>query len=585
MRNQPNVVLVLALILLFPMAICAPSAAAQDNVMEFVIAYPQDMGELNPLYGKSSRTWWYNMLVYDTLLSYDENLTAIPWLAENYGVSEDGLQVTFTLREGAYWHDGQPVTPEDVKFTFELMRDGPSYPLGWVFMQHVTDIEIAGRDIIFTLDQVNSFAADNLGSHYILPKHIREGIDANSSTWDDPTDATSHIGSGMFKYVGRVPDEYTELERFDNWWGPDNPYVGQLPNIERIKIEVILGPEARLLAMRAGDVDTERYEVFGSFISSVLDAPELQLVTGVPSRWEIVLGMNTTIPGLDDFEVRRAIAYAINRDQLVNIGRLGFGTPVMNVIPEAFYPELYHSSGDFPEQNVTIANMILDDAGWTDTDMNGIRDNGAGVELSYELLALSWDDPSVYTGSGIKLQLEEIGFEINLVALSDGPMYEAIFQIPRTYDMFAMGLGLLPEPNHILLRMHSDYDFNWGSNPYGWINSTFDNLLENFVSSTQANLPDAARAAQIAATENMPYIPLYICDDTHALRAEWTNFSTKPGGPFTFFSPETMVFMYDSEMYGSRSGSNIILFLAVGAGAFAAGIFVTYVVLQRQHEE
>ncbi len=94
MRNQPNVVLVLALILFFPMAICAPIAAAQDNVMEFVIAYPQDMGELNPLYGKSSRTWWYDMLVYDTLLSYDENLTAIPWLAENYSVSEDGLPVS-----------------------------------------------------------------------------------------------------------------------------------------------------------------------------------------------------------------------------------------------------------------------------------------------------------------------------------------------------------------------------------------------------------------------------------------------------------------------------------------------------------
>jgi hypothetical protein len=83
----------------------------------------------------------------------------------------------------------------------------------------------------------------------------------------------------------------------------------------------------------------------------------------------------------------------------------------------------------------------------------------------------------------------------------------------------------------------------------------------------------------------MPYIPLFVSDDTHVLRAEWTNFSTKPGGPFSIFCPETMVFMYDSETYTSPAGADPVLILAIGAGAFAAGIVVTYAVLLRKYAD
>ncbi|MFX1368695.1 MAG: ABC transporter substrate-binding protein [Promethearchaeota archaeon] len=585
MRKQMNGILVLVTLLFFPAITYAPAATAQDDVMEFVMAYPQEMDELDPLSFPVHLTVWYNMLVYDTLLSYDENLSTIPWLAEDYSISDDGLQVNFTLREGAFWHDGQPVTPEDVKFTFELIKNSPaSYTRGSAFLQHVTDIEILDRDIVFTLDQVNSFAVYNLGSTFILPKHIREGIPTNSTIWNDHTNVTAHIGSGMFRYVERVPDEYTELERFDDWWGPDNPYVGQLPNIERVRIDIIQSQETRLLSMINGDVDTERYEVSGSYISSVLDAPELQLVTGVVSIWDYFLGMNTNVSGLDDFEVRKAIAYAINREELINIGRLGFAQETKSIIPEAFYPMVYHPDGDFPEHSITISNQILDDAGWVDTNMNGIRDNGAGVELSFELLALSWDDASVYTGMGLKLQLEEIGFEIDVLAQSDEVLYPAVFQSPRSFEMVAGGLSYPAWPEFPFWRMHSDHYVDWDFNPWGWINGTFDAFLEDFISATPSEFASAARAVQVAATENMPYIPIFVADDSHALRAEWTNFSTKPGGPFSIFCPETMVFMYDSEMYTSAAGTDPVLILTVGVGTFAAGVVLAGVALRRKHE-
>ncbi|MFX1369824.1 MAG: ABC transporter substrate-binding protein, partial [Promethearchaeota archaeon] len=483
--------LVIALFLFFPAAVMVPAAVAQTPEMLFVMAFPSDIGELNPIYWRSERSHWYDMLVYDTLLAYDENLEKIPWLAESYSVSSDGLNVSFMLREGATWHDGEPVTPDDVKFTFEYIRDTYEDANWWTFLQTVTDVVIDGNEITVVTDQLNSFAADNLGEIYILPQHIREGMPSNHSSFNDHLNVTAHTGSGPFKYVERVPDEYTELERYDNWWGPDNPNVGQLPNIERVRIDVVLGQDARILAMRSGDADTERYEVFGAYVQTILNAPELQLVQGVASQWDYVLGMNCTLPGLDDFEVRKAIAYAINREQLITIGRLGHGTTTTSVIPETFYPGLYHSDGDFPEQNITHANWLLNQSGWIDTNADGVRDNGMGDELSFELWTLSWDDISVATGTALMLQLEAIGFEINMEVVDDDPMYVGIYEIPRTYEMYTMADGYGAFPDHVWWRMHSDNDVDWGSNPYGWDNTTFDGILDDYLAATPAELPEA----------------------------------------------------------------------------------------------
>jgi ABC-type transport system substrate-binding protein len=577
LKKQSIALTVLALFLFFPVMVHVPTAVAQDDVIEFVMAFFQDFGELNPSFWGTERSHWYVMCVYD------KNLNLIPWLAEAFNVSTDGYKVTFTLREGAFWHDGQPVTPEDVKFTFERIRDFPGGINYRLLIQYVTDVTVIGQDIVVTLDEVINWAPDVLGNVPILPKHIREGIATDDAIWEDHTNRTAHIGSGMFKYVERSPGEYTLLERFDDWWGPDNPNVGQLPNIERVRIEVIRTQEARILAMINGDIDTELYEVTGPFVNTVLDAPELQLITGAPTIWYYLLGMNTVLPGLDDFEVRKAIAYAIDRQELIDIARLGFGTAITSVIPEAFYPRLYHPDGNFAAQNITIANQILDAAGWVDTDMSNIRDNGIGVELSYDLWVDSYDDVGVATGKGIKRQLDEIGIEVNVVSLNRQVMSEGIWSVPRTFEMYVDYDGFISYPLHTWWMMHSDNYVDWGPNPYGWINSTLDAIIENFRSATPDELLAASRAVQITATENMPFIPLYLVDDTHAIRAEWTNFSLKPGGSFTTMAPETMVFIYDEELVRPLAiGCDPILLVGVGAGGIIVGVVCTSLVYRRK---
>ncbi|MBY8998370.1 MAG: ABC transporter substrate-binding protein [Candidatus Thorarchaeota archaeon] len=587
MKNRRKMLyVVLAMFLFFP-AIYTPTADAQDEEMLFVMAYGSDIGELNPLLWRSERSHWYDMLVYDTLLSYDDNLDLIPWLAEDYTVSSDGLTITFDIREGVTWHDGTPLTADDVAFTFEYIRDAPSDVNWWSIMQDLTSATAVGNTVTCVFSVLYSFALDNLGEIYILPEHIwSTGTGALDTRWNDHTDVEAHVGSGPFMYVARVPDEYTELDRFADWWGTDNPNVGQLPNIEKVRIDVVLGQDARILAMRSGAADTERYEVFGAYVNEILTAPELQLVTGVASQWDYVWGFNLTVAGLDDVDVRTAMSLAIDRAELINIGRLGFGTATTSAIPDVFYPGLAHADGVFPE-NVTLANEILDAAGYVDNDADGVR-NFPGApgtpELEFDILTLSWDDISVSTGTGIKLQMQDIGIKINNMVTDDGPMYDAIYT--GEYEMYTMAHGYTPIPDFVWWRCHSDNIYEWGDNVFHLDNATVDTIMDDYVASTPATLAANARLAQLAVLQNLPYVPLYLSDDTHALRAEWVNWTAPAGGPFTAYNPRAMVFMYD-DTFGETTppptgGTDFVLILGIGAGALLVGIVVTYFIVRKK---
>ena len=577
---------ILAMFLFFP-AMGVPAVMAQaEPEMLFVMAYGSDIGELNPLFWRSERSHWYDMLVYDTLLSYDDNLDIIPWLCEDYSVSADGLTITFDIREGVIWHDGEALTAEDVAFTFEYIRDAPSDANWWTMLQNLTSATAVGNTVTCVFDKLFSFALHNLGEIYILPQHIWEGIPADDARWDDEDNVTAHVGSGPFAYVERVPDEYTELVRNDDWWGPDSEYVAQLPNIERVRIDVVLGQDARILAMRQGTADTERYEVFGAYVTEILNAPELQLVTGVASQWDYVWGFNMTVPGLDDVVVRKAMGLAVDRTELINIGRLGFGTPTNSAIPAVFFPNEYDPDGVF-EENVALANQMLDDAGYLDNDADGVR-NFPGTaptpELEFDCMSLSWDDISVATVTGLRLQMQDIGIEINNVVTDDGPMYDAIYT--GEYEMYSMAHGYNPIPDYPWWRCHSDNIYEWGDNVFHFDNATVDTIMDNYVASTPATLHENARLAALAIKQNVPYVPLYLSDDTHALRAEWVNWTAPAGGPFTAFNPRTMVFMYDEDFGGETTtpppAPDMLLIVGVGAGALIAGVVITYLVVRKK---
>jgi len=548
MKKQ-KVVCSAILLALLGTAFCAirlSSVTAEDEEI-FVMAYPSDIGEMNPLFSRSERTGWYLIQIYDSLIAYDTEMTPIPWLAESWEISADAKNFTFHIRQGVKWHDGVSLNASDVAFTFEYIKAAPEDALRWTLMQKMVGCTVHDA---YTLSAVFNeslgFGLMQIGEINIVPKHIRDwgnwqnGESQHAECWDDPDNVTAHTGSGPFKFVERVPDEYITLEKNPYWWG-------QEPNVDGIRIEVIYGQSARILAMRQGTVDTERYELMGADIDTVLAAPELNVITGIASQWDYVLGFNLTIPGLDDPIIRKAISYAIDRQEIIEVARAGYGTPTWSVIPEAFFPAYYNETGNFPEQNATYANQLLGNAGYNDTDDDGIRNFPSGGNIVFDLQVLSWDTISVDAGMAIHDELSEIGIGITVAITDDAVMYPNLNVLPRNYRMYEMSHGFAGYPDHVWYRMHSSNDINWGSNCYGLHNDTMDAAVDSLIHA----INDTARAAaatevQKLSVELIPYIPLFLSDDTHAIRKEWVNYTFVPGGIFTSMNRLTMLNIYSA---------------------------------------
>jgi len=525
--------------------------AAQGEEGIFVMAYPSDIGEMNPLFSRSERTGWYLIQVYDSLIAYDTDMNPIPWLAESWEISEDAKNFTFHIREGVKWHDGVSLTANDVNFTLEYYKAAPEDALSWSLLQKMEECTVHDEYTVSAVfNESLGFGLTQIGEINIVPKHIRDwgdwehGNSQDAACWDKADNVTAHTGSGPFKFVERVPEAYILLEKNPYWWGKE-------PNVDGIRISVVSSQSARILAMRQGTVDTERYELMGAAdIKAVTDAPELKVITEerpVPSQWDYVLGFNLTIPGLNDPIVREAICYALDREEIIEVGRGGYGTATWSVIPEAFFPSYYSEEGRFPAQNITYANELLDDAGYnnTDPDDDWMRNFPSGEEMVFDMQVLSWDTISVDAGTAIASELAEIGISATVAITDDAVMYPNLYEIPRNYRMYEMSHGFGGYPDHVWWRMHSCNDIDWGENCYGLHNATMDTALDNLLHAINDTArTDAAEEVQKLSVELAPYIPLFLSDDTHAIRTEWVNYTFVPGGIFTSMNRLTMLNIY-----------------------------------------
>jgi len=523
-----------------------PIAAGAENI--FVMAYPSDIGEMNPLFSRSERTGWFLIQIYDSLIAYDTQMNTIPWLATSWVVSSDAKNFTFHIRQGVTWHDGVPLNASDVKFTLEYIKAAPEDALRWTLLQKMESCTVHDAYTVSAVfNESLGFGLMQIGEINILPKHIRDwgdwqhGNSQHAECWDDPGNVTAHTGSGPFKFVERVENEYILLEKNADWWGKE-------PNVDGIRIDVIRGESARILAMRQGTADTERYELTGAAdIQAVQSAPELKVITGVASQWDYVLGFNLTIPGLDDPIVREAICYAIDRQEIIDVARGGYGTATWTTIPEAFFPAYYNESGKFPAQNVTYANQLLDDAGYNDTDDDDIRNFPSGGNVVFDLQVLSWDTISVDAGMAIHDELAEIGISVTVSITDDAVMYPNLYAIPRNYRMYEMSHGFAGYPDHVWYRMHSINDRDWGDNCFGLHNTTMDAALDDLMHAINGTARKAAATeVQELSAELAPYIPLFLSDDTHAIRKEWVNYTFVPGGIFTSMNRLTMINIYEA---------------------------------------
>lgn len=331
----------------------------------------------------------------------------VPLLAEKWQASDDKKVWTFNLRPNARWHDGQAFTADDVKFTFEYARRFP-LPMGAADSNALVESVDAPnpQTVVFKLknpapDFLNVVAAQV----QIIPKHIWETV-------QDPLtfqEARAFVGTGAYKYIETRRGEYHLFEANKDY------FLGS-PMYSRLIIKNVNNP---LLALESGDIDAAA-PATATAAQSFQGRDEFEIVRGPYSYYLTKLIFNVNRPPFDSKDARQAVAYALNRPEIVKQVLNGEG-----IVSSAglLHPDSQWFAADLPkyEQNLQKSAELLDRAGYSQKDADGTRRNSAGQKLAFTLFTRSDSPEMVREAEMIRNQTAQVGIKLDIKPLSTGP--------------------------------------------------------------------------------------------------------------------------------------------------------------------
>ena len=314
---------------------------------------------INPLYISGAVDSWITELVWDRLMRVGTDGLAQPWAAESYEWLDE-TTIDVTLRNDMTWHDGQPVTVDDVIFSFQAPM-GEEVPMYKPFVGNIENVEATGENTLrFTLKEPSAaFLVTTLAKVNLVPKHIWGGILDDLSTKDENAESYQEdmpIGSGPFKFVRWLPSEEVVLEANPDHWSA--------PKMSRWILRIVPNTEAALGMLRSGELN---------FLSNYAGDPTVLEQTAADAPITVVsstdigfrfIGFNERRPPFDDPAFRRALSLSVNRTLIAQAAYKGFGVPANSPVSVAL-PYWNNPEVDNPETGLELAQQILKDAGYT----------------------------------------------------------------------------------------------------------------------------------------------------------------------------------------------------------------------------
>lgn len=390
--------------------------------------------------------------LYDSLLHLSPSDGSLePALAKSWQVSNDAREITFKLRDGLKWSDGVPLTADDVVFTIKTLSDPKTRLTPTADFSNLVDVHATdSQTVVVQLKEAYCPALTFVGGIKILPRHILEGKDPGALASSD------FVGSGPLI----LKDWGSDALRFT----PNLNYYGGMPVIENWTYKIYDGEEAAQSALARGDVDVKEshYDPQDDASPGLFSRPANQFY---------VLAMNQTRPLLADVRVRRALIAGLDIPGLTR----EFGGDRAQTLQTSFLDTFwgYPKGVTQPAFDPDKAKQLLGEAGWRDTNGDGIVDKG-GAPLQMTLWAQADDPVMEPMAFSIRDQLAQVGVEVILKLDDRAGLLTRLFL--QEYDLGLTLFNIPPDPDQHWFWDSSEREPGSGLNISGYSNSRVDEL-------------------------------------------------------------------------------------------------------------
>ncbi|KAA6453251.1 nickel ABC transporter substrate-binding protein [Bacillus swezeyi] len=410
--NRRNILFLAAFILLLSTVLIGctnageGSAAKRENDNMLTIAWPQDVGEMNPHVYNPSQLFAQSM-VYEPLVSYQDGGDLKPHLAESWDISKDGKVYTFHLRKGVKFSDGTSFNAQIVKKNVDtLLKNVELHSwLGFITKIERTDV-IDENTFQLTLKEPYYPTIQELA--VVRPVRFL-GEAGFPEDGDTSKGVVKPVGTGPWVLEEYKADEYAVFKRNEKYWG-------ELPKEEKIKVKIIPDAETRVLAFEKGDLDI----IYGEGIMSLdafkqLEATEkyeTSISEPVATRQLVI---NTKKEQLSDERVRQALHYGFNKEAMVEGNTSGYEEKADYILP-ANLPYTKDIDADVIDYDAEKAKSLLDEAGWTLPKGKTVREKD-GQPLEIELMYNSAESIQKTMAETLQAEWAAIGIKLNIVGV------------------------------------------------------------------------------------------------------------------------------------------------------------------------
>ena len=512
----------------------------------------------NPFTTYAQVSGWATSDVYDSLVRFNKDYASFtPDLADSWKVSQ--TSAVFHLVHNATFHDGIPVTADDVKFSFELaMKNWSRLEPNVEMIQSIKVLDT--YTVEFTFKPTALFMSMAAASIPIVPKHIWQNISDPATYNDYPL-----VGSGPLKVTDYKEGQYIQLEKNPNFFRKS-----WIPKVDKIIMQFYSDVPSAAQALRAGDIDAVAPTITPTDADQMKNNPNINVNTA-PGILYYYLAFNVYPEGqgnptLRNKVVRKALAHAINITECTLLAWHGYAKTLYTVLPSS---NAFHDPNIQPyEFNLTLAAQMLDEAGYR-VGSSGVRESPNGTKMDYTILVPSSMPEAIRVAQQIASWWQKINVKAEVQAMDTGSMAAIIWAeenktiVPK-HDLDLWDWFVTPgDPT--LLSVFLSNQLITGTSDSGYVNPQYDKLYhEMLTASTLNDVKNIAWQLQETLHEDLPYLPLYEVSALQAYNNKFTGFVLDwPGGPFGGYDWTTFLNVQLTQAGGGKKAGLSTMWIAL----------------------